>query len=152
MKIIISCTIVITSVLAFSFSASAKEVEKEVLFKLSGGRFITVAPQGKVIISSKEDLGRQRFTLIDLNGGTLEEGDKVKVRYVSPESPKATFWQCESGELTRNYTGTEFKLRKQSDKYQFEIGGGKFVAIARDDKSLESGKSETSAMKVDIVE
>ena len=104
------------------------------------GRHITAGPKGGLILGSKVLTNKEVFTLVDMNGGTLQDGDSVQIQYASGKHP--SYWQEDKGKLHR--TGdrpdktalfkVKWKLRNKS--LMLRTPSGKFVSGTAKGKAL----------------
>ena len=148
--------------------ASAKPSQSLAAFRAvapaNKGRHISAKPGGGLMLSSTVLGNKEIFSLVDLNGGALQDGDSVHIQYDSGSRPSS--WRENAGKLAR--TGNKpdknavFKvkwkqpqktlmLRAASGKWVSGPGKGKDMALiarASDPTSLfELVKNPKSAPK-----
>src|SRR5437867_2368174 len=98
----------IASVAAFFFVTAstilAEETtqEKRVALKTADGKYVTAADKGAFNLSGKGITNRTVFAIVDANGGTLDDGDEVTIKYYSSPTDKPSFWQEQAGKLIRD--------------------------------------------------
>lgn len=105
-----------------TFEATAKAV---------AGRHIMAKPKGGLILGSTVMEGKTIFTLVDLNGGTLQNGDAVQVTFPSGEHD--TYWSEGGKKVGRNgdkSKATTFKVvwKVKNQTLQLRTPSGKYVA------------------------
>ena len=126
-------------------SVQAKPASSLVAFRAAqanAGRHITAAPKGGLILGSTVLSNKEVFTLIDLNGAPLKNGDKVQVTYDSGKRP--SYWREAKGKITRTgdrpdaactfqvtwkVPNVSLMLRAASGNYVSGPGKGKPVAV-----------------------
>ncbi len=62
-------------------TAAPEPVEKPVALRTADGKFITTVTGGYLMIGGEKIGSKQTFTILDLNGTDLVDGDPVKIRY-----------------------------------------------------------------------
>lgn len=135
----------------------AQQTEKSVALKTSDQKYVTAATGSVLDLSGSKIASKQTFTLVDMNGGDLADGDEVQVRYTPTpkpgEPPKSNFWVDKKGELKRGSEAGVFKVKKTDATYSFQAASGKFVgAPASGTGPLALVDGEEGALKVEIVE
>ena len=136
---------------------SAQETEKSVAFLTADKKYITTAPSGALDLSGTKVGSKQIFTLIDVNGGELADGDSVKIRYTpnsptGPDASKANFWRETKEGLKRGHEAEVFKVKKVDTKYAFVTPASKFVAAPATPGPLTLSDKQEGALLVEIVE
>lgn len=105
--------------------------EWAVAFGVSG-RYITSGAKGALDASGQKITPRQVFTLVDLNGGSLNNGDKIKIRW------EASLWREEGGKVIRVAAKgapdreTTFTVKVQGKGIALETASGKLVSAPAD--------------------
>ena len=101
---------------------------------------------------------KQTFSIIDLNGGDLADGDGIQIRYVpnaggKPDPSKASFWKETEGGVKRGKEGDTFKLKKVGTKYALLAPSGKFVTGTQgDDGVLVVSDKQEGALLVEFID
>ena len=96
------------------------------------------------------------FTLIDLNGGELADGDEVKIQYIpgkgtTPDPSKSTFWTETPEGIQRKRQGESFKVKQVGTRHAFLTSKGKFLGQPVEGALILVDK-ESDAMLVDIID
>ena len=112
---------------------SGEEKEKLVAFRVSDNKYVTANIGGALDLSGMKIGTKQTFTLVDLNGGELEDGDKVKIRYTpnsggTPDPSKASYWAEVKEGIRRIHDSDVYSIKQVGAKYAFQTSNGKFVA------------------------
>ena len=106
--------------------------EISVSIKTSDGKYIGMLPMGGLDAVATAVTAKQTFFLIDLNGGKVADGDKIKIRM------DASQWHEDKDKALvhrvpirgANESECLFKLRTTKDKMIYlETPGGKFVKV-----------------------
>jgi len=141
---------------AVSVTTAAPPKEMPVSFRTAEGKFVTATSNGTLGVAGDKIGSKQKFTIIDLHGGTFEDGAEVKIRYTphtgGTEPPKSSYWgEVEVG-IKRNSSGDTFKIKKVGDKYAFLTLGGKFVGGPVKEGALGLSDKQEGAMLVQFVD
>src|SRR5438105_15922068 len=91
--------ILAVAALAFGQQAFADETEKSFAFQTADKKYVTTATGGLLDLTGTKIGSKQIFTLIDVNGGELADGDEVKIRYMPGTAagrspPKPNYWRA----------------------------------------------------------
>jgi hypothetical protein len=146
-----------TAANAAAAAATASEgTEKVVAFATADGKYLTANAGGAIDLSGIKVGSKQKFTIIDLNGGELADGDSVKVRYIPntagvPDPSKASYWRETEGGIKRGKEGATFKLKKVEGKFAFQTADGKFVSGTLAAGTLGLSDKQGAALLVAIV-
>jgi hypothetical protein len=131
--------------------------EKKVAFITADKKYLTSTTGGVIDLSGVKIGSKQTFTIIDVNGGTLADGDEVKVRYIPnakgvPDPSKTSYWRETPGGIKRSKEGDTFKLKTVESKYAFQTTGGKFLSGTLTDGTLSFTDKQEGALLVEIVD
>src|SRR5579871_5270083 len=105
--------------------------EKLVTFQMPDHKYITANPGGELDGSGLKVGSKQRFSIVDLNGGDLKDGDSIKIRYnpgVALDATKSTYWIETAQGIKRGHDADTFKVKKVDTKYALQAPSGKYVA------------------------
>jgi hypothetical protein len=114
-------------------TVAPEPVEKPVLFRAADDRYVTTFTGGLFAWGTKIG-SKQIFTIIDLNGGDLADGDSVKIRYTPhsggvADQSKSSYWSETAEGIKRSSGGgSVFKIKLVDTKYTFQAPSGKFVS------------------------
>jgi hypothetical protein len=156
MKRYLTLSTVTVTTLAIASAGFGKPTPTRVAFRATApanvGRHITAAPKGGLVLGSKVLGNKEVFTLLDMNGGTLQDGDSVQIQYASGKN--ASYWQENKGKLSR--TGDRpgktalFKVKwKQKNKsLMLQTPGGKFVSGTAKGKDLVTTSKQSDPTTV----
>jgi hypothetical protein len=138
-------------------ASSSGGVEKRVALVTAEKKYLTASTGGALDLSGAKVGSKQIFTLIDLNGGELADGDEVKVRYTPntggvPDPSKASYWHVASGGVKRSKDGDAFKIKKIETKFAFQTVSGKFLTGTAVEGFLTLSDKQDGALLVEIVE
>ena len=137
---------------------AAGPVEKKVAFVTADKKYLTANTSGALDLSGAKVGSKQTFTIIDNNGGTLTDGDEVKIRYTPnsggvPDPSKASYWHEGAGGVKRSgKEGDTFKLKAVDSKFAFQTSAGKFLTATVTDGALGLTDKQDGALLVEIVE
>ncbi|HUJ70787.1 MAG TPA: hypothetical protein VLZ30_00990, partial [Verrucomicrobiae bacterium] len=120
------------------------------------GKYVTANRLGTIDLSGEKIGSKQKFTIIDLHGGTFEDGAEVKIRYTphtgGTEPPKSSYWgEVEAG-IKRNSSGDTFKIKKVGTKCAFLTLGGKYVGGPVTGGALGLSDKQEAALLVELVD
>ena len=135
----------------------AGPAERTVAMRLADGSFVTASPNGTLDQSGVKIGSKQTFTIDDVNGGELADGDEVRIRYTPnsggvPDPAKATYWRLGKEGVIRKREGDTFKIKKVDSKYAFQTQDGKFVTGKVVDGALALSDKQESALVVEFVD
>jgi hypothetical protein len=136
---------------------SAEPMEKRVAFVTAEGKYLTASTGGLLDLTGAKIGSKQTFTIVDLNGGDLADGDSVKIRYTPntggvPDPSKASYWRESGGGVKRGKEAATFKLKKVEAKFSFQTAGGKFVTGNVTDGVLGLSDKQEAALLVEVVD
>ena len=153
-------TLTLAVPLLLGANAFADPTEKQVAFGV-GTRYVSTVAQGGLDTNGKQIGNNQTFTLIDINGGELADGDEVRIRW-APANTRATHWQ--ETESFVNRTGNKpddactFRVKFADPKIKdgeilLQTASGKFVGSGKNSR-LVPGAAQDGAlmMKMEEVE
>jgi len=124
-----------------------------VALKTAAGKYISMVPNGGLAGNGAEISAKQIFTVIDLNGGTLVNGDKVKIAHGN------TLWREDKEKNilhrvpARGAKDEEctFRVRVKGKTILLETPSGKFVTVSADGKTLETREKPDEATTLEAV-
>lgn len=99
-------------------------------------RYITSGTKGALDASGRQVTKRQVFTLVDLNGGSLNNGDKIKIKW------EASLWREEDGKVIRVAARgapereCTFTVKVRGKGIMLETASGKLVSVPADGGAL----------------
>ena len=136
---------------------SSQEKEKLVAFQVLENQYITANTGGALDLSGSKIGSKQTFTLIDINGGELEDGDKVKVRYTpnaggKPDPSKASYWAEVKEGIRRIHDSDVYSVKRVGTKYTFQTTNGKFIAGSVVGGALGLTDKQENALLVELVD
>jgi hypothetical protein len=137
--------------------AGSEPSEKLVAMLTADKKYLTANTGGTIDLSGTKVGSKQKFTLIDLNGGTLDDGDQVKIRYTPnvggvPDPAKANYWHESPTGIKRSGKQSDvFKLKLMDGKYAFQTLAGKFLGKPVNGALSLADKAE-DALVVEIVD
>jgi hypothetical protein len=131
--------------------------EKDVAFRVLDAKYITTAPSNSLNCSSAKIGGKQRFTIVDLNGGALADGHEVRIRYTptsdgKPDPTKSSYWREVKDGVKRGSDGDVFKIKRMDAKCALQTVSGKFVAAPIDGGLLGVTNAPEAAMLLELVD
>jgi len=132
---------------------SGEQKERRIAFRTSDNRYITASANLSLDVSGVKIGSKQTFTLIDLNGSELADGDGVKIQYVpgsgpKPDLSKASFWQMAGNGVKRGHDGDVFKVRFVKLKDTLKTSSGEPVAGPGEENALAATNGQESASLV----
>lgn len=136
---------------------TTEPTEKAVAFRVLDAKYITTAPSNSLNCSSMKIGGKQRFTIVDLNGGQLADGHEVRIRYVPtsngiPDPAKSSYWREVKDGVKRGSDGDVFKIKRMDAKCALQTVSGKFVAAPIDGGLLGVTNAPEAAMLLELVD
>lgn len=150
--------VTLATLFATPLRSFAQETEKKVAFQTKEKKYVTTGANSSLDLSATKIGSKQTFTLIDVNGGDLADGDEIKVRYNPGNSAggtpsKPNYWQeSKDGGLKRGGEAGVFKVKKVEDKYAIQTPGGKFVAAPTGEGALTVADKQDGALLLEIVD
>jgi hypothetical protein len=138
---------------------TAEPVEKAVALQAAGNRYVTASstPSYSLDLSGAKIGSKQTFTLVDLDGEDLADGDEVKIRYTpnsggKPDPAKSSYWVELKAGVKRDKEGSVFKIKRVDSKYAFVASSGKFVAGPVAEGVLGFSEKLDGALLVELVD
>jgi len=139
---------------------TAQPVEMTVAFQVGSNKYITTAPSNSLAIVAGKLGSRKIFSIIDISGGALKDGDEVRIRYTphssksesGAEPPRPNYWLENSAGVRRGHDGDVFKLKRVDARFAFVTPTGKFVAAPTNEVALGVSAKQEGALLVDIVD
>lgn len=149
----VSWTLVCSPLLAGVSVSTSEPTEKPVAFRVFGDRYIATETGGFFKNPCPTNLSnRARFTLVDLSGGTLADGHKVRISYLPGNSTKPNYWLEVTDGIKRAADGDTFTIRRLHNRCALETVTGRFVAAPMTNGLLSvTGKLE-HAMPIELVD
>jgi len=134
-------------------TSSAEPVEKIVAFKAANG-YVTIVTGGFLTVGGEKIGSKQVFTIIDMSGGNLADGDTVRIRYTphsaTSDQSKSSYWAETSDGIKRNSDGSSFKLKVVDGKYAFVAPSGKFLSYTAN--TFVFSEKQADALFVEVVD
>lgn len=130
---------------------TAEPIETVVAFRVAANRYIGTSPSNALEIATGSIGSKQTFTIIDLTGGNLQDGDEVRVRY-TPHHGKPSFWLENATGVRRGHDGDVFKLKRLATKFALVTPTGKFVAAPTSTIALGVSDKLDGALLVEIID
>ncbi|HTS16572.1 MAG TPA: hypothetical protein VMP11_03270 [Verrucomicrobiae bacterium] len=125
----------------------------------SEATYICTAPNSSLATSSGKIGSKQIFTVVDLSGNSLKDGDDVKIRYTpgmgkgkAGDPTKSSYWMEGSDGVKRSHDGDVFKLKQVDSKFVLVTPSGKFVGAATSEGALAVSTNQNSALLLDFVD
>lgn len=133
--------------------SSEEQKEKRIAFRTSENKYITASPNLSLDLSGTAVGSKQTFTLIDLNGGKLADGDQVRIQYIpgsatKPDPSKASFWQMAGDGVKRGHDGDVFKIKLVKPKDALNTSSGIPAAEPGEESALAVTNGQESASLV----
>jgi len=137
--------------------SSGEVKEKQVALRASDGRYVTANPPGLIDLSGTKIGSKQRFTIIDLNGSDLLDGDEIRIRYTpnkdgKPDLSKASYWREGKEGVTRAHQDGVFTIRRVGTKYAFQAPSGKFLTATEVGGALAVSAKQEDALVVELID
>ncbi len=159
LRVLIAAATILSAVqLRAGVKVGAKEIKEwQVAFQTVDKKFILTEPGNLLDLRTGKIGSKQTFTVLDLNGEELADGDEVKIRYTpntggAPDPSKASFWVEVKEGVKRARDGDVFTIRKVESKYAFQTPSGKFVAGTVTDGILAVTDKLAGALLVEILD
>jgi len=135
----------------------AEPKEEVVALQVAEKRFITTNPGNSLDLSGSKIGSKQTFTIIDLNGEELADGDEIKIRYTPnsggvPDPSKSSYWLEVKEGVKRGKQGDVFKVKRVGPKYALVAPSGKFVAEPVEGGLLGVSDKQDRALLVELID
>jgi hypothetical protein len=135
--------------------SSPQGTEKTVALRVAEKKYVTASPGNALDLTGAKIGSKQTFTLIDVNGGALEDGDAVRIRYTPntagvPDVSKSSYWRETKEGIKRGREGDLFKVKRVDTKYAFLTPGGKFVGAPAQEGVLGVTDKQADALLVEL--
>ena len=137
----------------------AEPTEKVVALVTSDKKYVTASssPGNSLDLSGLKIGSKQTFTIIDLNGADLADGDQVQIRYTpntggKPDPSKSSYWREVNEGVKRGKDGDVFKVKRMDTRYAFQAPSGKFVGGPAADGVLAVTDKQEGALFVELVD
>jgi hypothetical protein len=136
-------------------SGEVKEIQ--VTLRVADGRYVTANPPGLIDLSGIKVGSKQKFTIIDLNGGNLADGDEVRIRYTpnkdgKPDPSKASYWREGREGVTRAHQDGTFTIKRVGTRFAFLGPSGKYVTANEVNGALAVSSKLEDALVVEITD
>jgi hypothetical protein len=126
--------------------------EKLVAFRVLTNQYVTAVPNGFLDCSGNKINSKQKFTIIDLNGGQLTDGHEVQIRYTPSRSTKSNYWREIKDGIKRGQNGDTFKIKRVDTKCALQTVSGNFVAPPTSGGLLGVTNKLEAAMLLELVD
>lgn len=130
--------------------------EKSVAFRTPENKYVSAIPPSALDLSGVKIGSKQTFTLIDVNGGQLVDGDEVKIRYTPhstpPDPTKFSHWREAKEGIKRSHDGDSFKIKRVETKCVLVAPSGKFVAAPTAAGLLGLSDKQEGALVVELID
>ena len=133
-------------------TAAPEPLEKPVAFRTADNKCITTVTGGLLTLGGEKIGSKKTFTIVDLNGTNLADGDPVKVRYTPGGQSKSSYWVETPEGIKRNSEGSVFKIKVVDTKYAFQTSSGKFMAGVAKDGIFDLSDKQADALLVELVD
>ena len=137
----------------------AKEVKEWVVaFRSPKNWFVsTRSPGNQLFVGGMKIGSQQTFTLIDLNGEDIVDGDEIKIRYTPnkdgvPDPSKSSYWVEIKDGIKRGKEGDVFKLKKVDSKFAIQAPSGNFMTATSVEGVLAVTNNLDGAVMLDILD
>ena len=156
--VIIGMLIVVPLQAGVKVTAAPEPLEKRVAFRTPDNKYVSTLTGGFLNLNGDKVGSKQIFTIIDLNGTDLSDGDPVKIRYtpgggVASDKTKSTYWVETADGIKRNSEGSVFKIKMVVTKYALQAQSGKFVTgVVTPDSMLGLSDKQANALLLDLVD
>ena len=153
-----AATILAAAQLRAGVRVSSGEVkERFVALRVSEAKYVTASAPGLIDFSGTKVGSKQRFTIIDLNGSDLLDGDEIRIRYTpnkdgKPDPSKASYWREGREGVTRAHEDGIFSIKKVGARYAFRAPSGKFVTTNEVGGALAVSARQEDALLVDLID
>ncbi len=147
--ILLSCAALASSALA------QKSVEKAVALRDTADKsplYARTTPGGGVSFSIRVITERSVFTLIDLNGGDLAEGDEVQIKYTSADGGALSYWTEKEGIVRRDSHASNFKVKKSDKGISLQAPTGMFLSAEKQSDHIALTDSPEKALVMEIID
>jgi hypothetical protein len=160
------CTSIVIALLALMGTAvqlpaavkvdTTEPIETLVAFRVAADKYISTSTSNSLVLAISKIGSKEKFTIIDLTGGNLQDGDEVRVRYMphakAGEVPKPSYWLENNAGVRRGHDGDVFKLKRVDTKFVLMTPTGKFVAPPTNEHALGVSAKQDGALLVEIID
>ena len=138
-------------------TTAPEPLEKVVALRTPAGKYVTTVTGGFLSLGGEKIGSKQIFTIIDLSGTNLVDGDTVKIRYtpggLAGDKAKSNYWAETPEGIKRNSEGSVFKIKVVDTKYGFQTSNGKFVTgVATPDGLFGVSDKQADALLLELVD
>jgi hypothetical protein len=137
-------------------TAAPEPLEKSVAFRTTDNKYVTTVTGGFLSLTGEKIGSKQMFTIVDLNGTDLADGDSVKIRYIpgkGTDQTKGSYWLETPEGIKRNSEGSVFKIKVVDTKYAFQALSGKFITgVVTAEGMLGVSDKQASALLLELVD
>lgn len=137
-------------------TVAPQPLEKPVAFRTADNKYVSTLTGGFLNLTGEKIGSKQMFTIIDLNGTDLADGDPVKIRYTpgkaSADKAKSSYWQETAAGIKRNSVGSVFKIKLVDTKYAFQAPSGKFMTGVVTTNEFGLSDKQENALLLELVD
>jgi hypothetical protein len=135
---------------------TAQPIETVVAFRVAPNKYISSSPSNSLQVVMGKIGSKQTFTIVDVTGHNLQDGDEVRVCYTPHAKPgetaKPSYWVENNAGVKRGHNGDVFKLKRVDAKFALITPTGTFVAAPTSEKALGVSASQDGALLVEIID
>jgi hypothetical protein len=135
---------------------TAEPIEMVVAFRVAANKYICTSPSNSLQVVIGKVGSKETFTLVDVTGHNLLDGDEVRVCYTPHakpgEPPKLSYWVENNAGVKRGHNGDVFKLKRVDTKFALVTPTGKFVAAPTNENALGVSANQDGALLVEIID
>jgi hypothetical protein len=137
-------------------TTAPEPLEKSVAFRTADNKYIMTVTGGFLTVGGEKIGSKQTFTIVDLNGTDLLDGDPVKVRYtpggLKGDKAKSNYWMETPDGIKRNSEGSVFKIKVVDTKYAFQTSSGKFMTGVEKEGMFSLSDKQGDALLLQLVD
>jgi hypothetical protein len=126
--------------------------EKAVAFRVLDDKYISTAPSNSLDCTGTKIGSKEKFTIVDLNGGDLTDGHQVRIRYTPNDPTKSSYWREIKEGVKRGKDGDTFTIKRVDTKCALQTVSGKFVAAPVAGGLLGVVEKQDGAMLMELVD
>src|SRR5580658_7670856 len=142
-SIVITALALVTGVLRVTAGVkveTAQPIEMMVAFRVGANKYICTSPSNALQVAMGKIGSKQTFTIVDVTGHNLQDGDEVRVCYTphpkSGETAKPSYWVENNAGVKRGHNGDVFKLKRVDTKFALVTPTGRFMAPPTSESAL----------------
>jgi hypothetical protein len=126
--------------------------QKVVAFRVLTNKFITTQSPSLLDCTGDHIGSKQKFMIIDMNGGPLTDGHQIRIRYTPSNSTKSSYWREVKEGVKRGSDGDPFKIHRVDTKCALETVSGNFVSVPTTNGLLSVTNKLEDAMLIELVD